>query len=192
MWTSLSKKFYLFLGIIFTIGITLGIVFLIYLDESSKEIISLNINDWLQGLKNTSINNIIPHIIILSSLCILSLFIIGLPLVLFFVFYSGFSVGFTLISLIEIFGIKGLLYGLVYILITKGVYLFFSYIFVVSLLKIAMIMFKKIFQHQKIAKESINLLLKRILICIAIILISDVIIYFWGAKLITIFNFLLN
>ena len=65
MWTSLSKKYYLFLMIIFAIGIILGFIFLIYLDESSKDLIFLNINDWLQNLENTNINNIISHILIL-------------------------------------------------------------------------------------------------------------------------------
>lgn len=191
MWTSLSKKFYLFLGIIFAIGIILGFIFLIYLDESSKDLIFLNINDWLQNLNNTNINNIIPHVVVLSSLFILSLFIIGLPLVLFFVFYNGFSLGFTLMTLIDIFGIKSLLYGLIYVIVTKGLYLFFSFIFVISLLKIAIIIFKRVFQSQKVSKDNLSLLLKRILICIAIILLSDIIIYFGGAKLITLFNFLL-
>ena len=76
MWTSLSKKYYLFLMIIFAIGIILGFIFLIYLDESSKDLIFLNINDWLQNLENTNINNIIYHILILSSLFNLSLFIV--------------------------------------------------------------------------------------------------------------------
>ena len=192
MWTSLNKKIYLFLGIIFAIGSVLGIIFLIYLDEASKDIIFLNINEWIQGIKGANINNIIPHVLILSSLFLLSLFIIGIPLVLFFVFYNGFSIGFALMSLIEIFGIKGLLYGIIYIIITKGIYLFFLIIIVVSLLKISLIMLKRLFNKEKINKENLNLLIKRILICIAIIFISDIILYFGASHLITIFNFLLN
>lgn len=191
MWTSINKKLYLFLGIIFTIGIILGVIFLIYLDESSKELILLNINEWLQSIESSHINNIIPHIVILSSLFILSLFIIGIPFVLFFVFYNGFSIGFMITSLINIFGIKGLLYGIMYVLITKGIYLFFLSIFIMSLIKIANLFIKRIFSGERISKDNLSLLLKRIFICIAVILISDIILYFGGAKLITIFNFLL-
>ena len=191
MWTSINKKLYLFLGIIFTIGIILGVIFLIYLDESSKELILLNINEWLQSIESSHINNIISHIVILSSLFILSLFIIGIPFVLFFVFYNGFSIGFMITSLINIFGIKGLLYGIMYVLITKGIYLFFLSIFIMSLIKIANLFIKRIFSGERISKDNLSLLLKRIFICIAAILISDIILYFGGAKLITIFNFLL-
>ena len=192
MWTSLNKKFYLFLSIIFIIGLILGVIFLIYLDEASKDILFLNINEWLQGISNSNINNIVLHIIMLSSMFLLSIFLIGIPFVLFFAFYNGFSVGFTVTSLTFIFGIKGLLYGIIYVIITKGIYLFFLSIIIVSLLRVSLIILKSIFNKENIDKEKLALLLKKILICIAIILINDIILYFWGTNLITIFNFLLN
>ena len=191
MWTSTNKKLSLFLGIIFTIGIILGFIFLIYLDEANKEIIYLNINEWLQNLNTSHINNIISHIAILSSLFILSLFMVGIPLSLFFVFYNGFSIGFLLMALIDIFGIKGLLYGLVYVIITKGIYLFLALLFVLALIKIAIMFIKALISKEKINKDCLSKLLKRIFICIAIILISDVILYFGGTKLINVFNFLI-
>lgn len=192
MWTSNGKKLYLFLGIIFIVGIIAGIFFLFYLDEASKEIIFLNINDWIQGLEKNHINNIVNHLIILSSLFITSLFLIGLPFVLFFIFYNGFSMGFIISSLINILGVKGLLYGIIYILISKGVYIFFLSIFVVTLIKIIFIVFFKLLKGIKINKDLLILLVKKALICIAIILIYDIILYFFGTKLINIFNFLLN
>ncbi len=192
MWTSLNKKFYLFLSIIFVIGLILGVIFLIYLDEASKDILFLNINEWLQGISDFNINNIVLHIIILSSMFLLSIFLMGIPFVLFFAFYNGFSVGFTVTSLTSIFGIKGLLYGIIYVLITKGIYLFFLSIIIVSLLRVSIIILKNIFKKENIDKEKLVLLLKKILICIATILINDIILYFWGTNLITIFNFLLN
>ena len=192
MWTSQNKKFYLFISIIFVIGLILSIFFLIYLDEASKDIIYLNINNYIQEMDNTNINNLILHIILLSSILLLSIFIIGIPFILFFVFYNGFSIGFTIATLSSIFGIKGLLYGIIYCLITKGIYLFFLSLIIVSLLKISHILLKCLVNKQNIAKEKLVLLLKKTLICIAFILINDIILYFFGTKLITIFNFLLN
>ena len=86
MWTSLNKKIFLFISVILAIGIISGIIFLIFLNEASLEIIFLNINEWLQSIESSHINNIIPHIVILSSLFILSLFIIGIPFVYFLYF----------------------------------------------------------------------------------------------------------
>lgn len=192
MWTSLNKKICLFFSIIFTIGIIIGFIFLIYLEESSKELISLNINEWLQSLSTSHINSILEHIIILSTLAILSIFVIGLPLIIFFVFYNGFSIGFLLMSLIEIFGVKGLIYGLIYLIITKGIYLFFLTIFILALIKIIILIIKRLIWHQKRNKNLLVTYCKRILICIGVIILSDIILYFGGTKLISIFNFLLN
>ena len=192
MWTSLNKKICLFFSIIFTIGIIIGFIFLIYLEESSKELISLNINEWLQSLSTSHINSILEHIIILSTLAILSIFVIGLPLIIFFVFYNGFSIGFLLMSLIEIFGVKGLIYGLIYLIITKGIYLFFLTIFILALIKIIILIIKRLIWHQKMNKNLFATYCKRILICIGVIILSDIILYFGGTKLISIFNFLLN
>ena len=192
MWTSLNKKICLFFSIIFTIGIIIGFIFLIYLEESSKELISLNINEWLQSLSTSHINSILEHIIILSTLAILSVFVIGLPLIIFFVFYNGFSIGFLLMSLIEIFGVKGLIYGLIYLTITKGIYLFFLTIFLLALIKIIILIIKRLIWHQKMNKNLLVTYCKRILICIGVIILSDIILYFGGTKLISIFNFLLN
>ena len=95
MWTSLNKKVFLFISIILIIGLTSGILFLVFLNEASKEIIFLNINDYLQNLNNFTFNNIFMDIIILSSLIILSIFIIGIPISVFFIFFNGFSLGFV-------------------------------------------------------------------------------------------------
>ena len=187
-----NKYICLFFSIIFTIGIIIGFIFLIYLEESSKELISLNINEWLQSLSTSHINSILEHIIILSTLAILSIFVIGLPLIIFFVFYNGFSIGFLLMSLIEIFGVKGLIYGLIYLIITKGIYLFFLTIFILALIKIIILIIKRLIWHQKMNKNLLVTYCKRILICIGVIILSDIILYFGGTKLISIFNFLLN
>ena len=80
MWTSLNKKIYLLLVSILTIGIICGIVFVIMLDESTKEIVFLNIND-------TNINSLILHLICISSILVLSIFLLGGPIIIFYLFY---------------------------------------------------------------------------------------------------------
>ena len=87
MWTSISKKMYVFMLIILIIGIMTGIVFVIMLDEATKEILFLNINEFLQNFSNTNINSGLMHLVILSSLLILSIFLVGGPLLIFYMFY---------------------------------------------------------------------------------------------------------
>ena len=134
MWTSINKKMYVVMSIILVIGIALGVIFLIMQDEAYKEILFLNINDYLQSYHN--INSILIHLVSLATVFLLSLFVVGLPLVIFFVFYNGFSIGFTICSLTNIFGLKGLLYGIIYVLISKGIFILLLLIFSVTLFKI--------------------------------------------------------
>lgn len=190
MWTSINKKLYMFIGIILMIGIVIGIIFVVMLDEATKEIIFLNINELIQSIGNSHINNILSHILILSSLIILSILIIGLPINIFFMFYNGFSIGFIITSLTYIFGIKGTLFSLIYVIISKGIYLITLIILSITLIKLTINILEVIFKKSKI-KNNIIILSKRIILCMIIIIISDIILYYTGGFLINLFNFLL-
>lgn len=190
MWTSLNKKLYLFIGIVLIVGVIFGIVFVAMLDEASKEVMFLNVNEMVQNFGNVKINNIVSHLLILSSILILTIMVIGSPLLIFFIFYNGFSVGFIMASLTNIFGVKGLIYSIIYVLLTKGLFLLFLIIYSSTLFKIVKNVIDKIFYKKHTG--SITTLFEKVLICIILIIICDVIIYFGGAKLVNVFNFLLN
>ena len=191
MWTSLNKKVFLFISVLLVIGIISGILFLVFLNEASQEIIFLNINDYLQNLNNFTFNNLFMDITILSSLIILSIFIIGIPITIFFLFFNGFSLGFVIASLSTIFGFKGFIYSLIYLIINKFVYLFFMYFLCLALFKIVLIILKCFIHKEKINRDEIIHLLKKIGLCLIIILIYDLILYFFGSKLLGLFNFLI-
>lgn len=191
MWTSISKKMYIFMLVILIIGIITGIVFVIMLDEATKEILFLNINEFLQNFSNTNINSGLMHLVILSSLLILSIFLVGGPLLIFYMFYNGFSIGFVVSSITYIFGIKGMLYGSIYILISRLVYIIVLIIFNVNLFKIIKCNIDSLV-YKKSNKESLSVFYKRSIVFIGIILINDVILYFGGGKLVNLFNFLIK
>lgn len=191
MWTSISKKMYVFMLVILIIGIITGIVFVIMLDEATKEILFLNINEFLQNFSNTNINSGLMHLVILSSLLILSIFLVGGPLLIFYMFYNGFSIGFVVSSITYIFGIKGMLYGSIYILISRLVYIIVLIIFNVNLFKIIKCNIDSLV-YKKGNKESLSVFYKRSIVFIGIILINDVILYFVGGKLVNLFNFLIK
>lgn len=191
MWTSISKKMYVFMLIILIIGIITGIVFVIMLDEATKEILFLNINEFLQNFSNTNINSGLMHLVILSSLLILSIFLVGGPFLIFYMFYNGFSIGFVVSSITYIFGIKGMLYGSIYILISRLVYIIVLIIFNVNLFKIIKCNIDSLV-YKKSNKESLSVFYKRSIVFIGIILINDVILYFGGGKLVNLFNFLIK
>ena len=191
MWTSLSKKLYLFMGIVLFIGIITGVVFVIMLDEATKEILFLNINNFLQSFAASNISILVQHLVILSTLLILSIFLIGGPLVIFFMFYNGFTIGFIISSITCIFGIKGILFGVLYVIVSKLVFVVLFIIFSVNLFKIVKCVIDYLV-YKKSNKESLVMFMNRSIVFIGIIMISDVILYFGGAKLINIFNFLIK
>lgn len=191
MWTSLNKKVFIFISIILLIGIISGILFLIFLNEASKELIFLNINEYIQNLNNYKINNIFMDTIILSSLLILSIFIIGIPLSIFFIFFNGFSIGFIISSLSSIFGFKGLIYSIIHIIINKFIFLFFLYFLFLAMYKIVLLLIKYWVHKEKINKDEIIHLFKKIILCLLIIIIYDLILYFFGNKIMNLFNFLI-
>lgn len=191
MWTSLSKKLYLFMGIVLIIGIITGVVFVLMLDESTKEILFLNINNFLQSFDASNISILVQHLVILSTLLILSIFLIGGPLVIFFMFYNGFTIGFIISSITCIFGIKGMLFGTIYVIISKLVFVILLIIFSVNLFKIVKCVIDYLV-YKKSNKESIIIFVKRCIVFIGIIMLSDIILYFGGVKLINIFNFLIK
>lgn len=192
MWTSNIKKIYVFYSVIAIIGLILGLVFLLSMNEANKEIIFLNINEWTQNIENGHINNIITHVVVLSSLFILSLIIIGLPLNLFLNLYNGFSIGFIIITLTNLFKIKGFFYSIIYIIITKAIYIFFSFILTASNSKYCLVNIKTFLKTFKFNKEQLTILCQKNLLCIGIIICYDIFLYFVGSKILTIFNFLIN
>lgn len=191
MWTSLSKKLYLFMSIVLVIGIITGVVFVIMLDEATKEILFLNINNFLQSFDESNISILVQHLVILSTLLILSIFLIGGPLVIFFMFYNGFTIGFIISSITCIFGIKGMLFGVLYVIVSKLVFVVLFIIFSVNLFKIVKCVIDYLV-YKKSNKESLVMFMKRSIVFIGIIMINDIILYFGGVKLINIFNFLIK
>ncbi len=191
MWTSLSKKMYLFMVIVLVIGIITGVVFVIMLDEATKEILFLNINDFLQSFGKSNISTLLIHLVILSTLLILSIFLIGGSLVIFFMFYNGFTIGFIISSITCIFGIKGMLFGTIYAIITKLLFLILLVIFSVNLFKIVKCVIDYIV-YKKNNKETLSIFMKRSIVFIGLVMFNDIILYFAGVKLINIFNFLIK
>lgn len=193
MWTSNNKKYFLFLSIILFIGLLSGLLFTGRINEANQEIVFNNINNFLLNLGNIHLNNFLPHILLFPLFLVLSLFIIGIPLYIIFIFYNGFSLGFIISSLKNIFGFKGILYSIIYILLTKGLFIFLLVILSLYLFKIGLKSFNYYFRKTKrMYKEEVYILLKKSLLIILFILINDLFLYFWGGKILNLFKFLLK
>lgn len=185
-WSNRSKNYLKFLSLLLLLGIITGIY--LYLVQSN--IIKISITNKLSDLSNLLNNhqsNFITHTIIISVFAMLSITIIGIPLCLFYYFYEGVSVGFLIMAFIKYKNIKGLLYGTIFIIINKLIYI----ILITYLLLISIQYAKNILNNKKDKKNLIINYLVKIFIVFIIILINDLILYLVGNKLLSIFLFIL-
>lgn len=188
-----SKKIYwLFIIIILLIGILSGIFFISYLNNAKANVILNNIKEWSINIKTLKINNILPHLFLLSLFLILSSFLIGTPIYIFYIFYNGFTLGFIISTLTKLYSFKGLLYSLIYILISKGLYLFLLGLLMLTFFKIGENVLNNLITAKNHLKTRRELLYKKSLLLLLFIFLNDLFLYFGGNKLLSIFNFLIK
>jgi len=115
-----DKSIYISLIIVVILSLLFGIFFLKILSNGDKQVVMTHIDTYFDSIKNGSFkfnlyNNIINNNITLFILWILGFSIIGLPLIISILFYKGFTLSFTVTSLIYNFKFDGIFFSLVYI-----------------------------------------------------------------------------
>lgn len=108
-----------FVVTLFLISIIFGLLFFF----AYKPDLNAHIEDF-KSLVTTSRQNVfLLNLGLISLIFILSISIVGLPGIIFYLFYEGFSIGFTLGLFLMSFKIKGLLFYLIFIISSKLIYL---------------------------------------------------------------------
>lgn len=187
-WLKSNRSIIKFLVMLFITSILVGIYLYLSKEKLIKESINTELIKMINNLDITRQNNILNHLLIMIVISVLSLTIIGLPVILIYFLYEGVSIGFLLSSFINYSPIKGMLFGTIFIIISKIIYITILIYLLTNTLKYT----KSFLKRLKIAKNEliINQVIK-ILFCITITLINDIILYFIGNKIITIFKFIL-
>lgn len=187
-WLKSNRSIIKFLLMLFITSILVGIYLYLSKEKLIRESINTELIKMINNLDITRQNNILNHLLIMIVLSVLSLTIIGLPIILIYFLYEGVSIGFLLSSFINYSPIKGMLFGTIFIIISKIIYITILIYLLTNTLKYA----KNFLKRLKMAKNEliINQVLK-ISFCTTITLINDIILYFIGNKIITIFKFIL-
>lgn len=89
------------------------------LNSSDKDSILLSLEDFITGYSSLNpekdlINNFIINIMYVLAIWILGISIIGLPIVIFILFFKAFLLSFTISSFIMKYKLKGILLGIIY------------------------------------------------------------------------------
>lgn len=187
-WLKSNRSIIKFLLMLFITSILVGIYLYLSKEKVIRESINTELIKMINNLDITRQNNILNHLLIMIVLSVLSLTIIGLPIILIYFLYEGVSIGFLLSSFINYSPIKGMLFGTIFIIISKIIYITILIYLLTNTLKYT----KNFLKRLKKAKNEliINQVIK-ISFCTTITLINDIILYFIGNKIITIFKFIL-
>lgn len=187
-WLKSNRSIIKFLVMLFITSILVGIYLYLSKEKLIKESINTELIKMINNLDITRQNNILNHLLIMIVISVLSLTIIGLPVILIYFLYEGVSIGFLLSSFINYSPIKGMLFGTIFIIISKIIYITILIYLLTNTLKYT----KSFLKRLKTTKNEliINQVIK-ISFCITITLINDIILYFIGNKIITIFKFIL-
>lgn len=187
-WLKSNRSIIKFLVMLFITSILVGIYLYLSKEKLIKESINTELIKMINNLDITRQNNILNHLLIMIVISVLSLTIIGLPVILIYFLYEGVSIGFLVSSFINYSPIKGMLFGTIFIIISKIIYITILIYLLTNTLKYT----KSFLKRLKTTKNEliINQVIK-ILFCITTTLINDIILYFIGNKIITIFKFIL-
>lgn len=117
-----GKRLYLFLLLIFIIGVIFGSIFITILDEPDINTVLTQIDtffkqidsnkiDYMNVLKNSATSNLL----FVLAIWLLGISIIGIPIIIVMIFLKGFMLGFSIAAIIAKYKLIGILGGLTYI-----------------------------------------------------------------------------
>ena len=147
------KYLLFFLLSLFIMGIILGIIFYNIMPEINRTSLTINLDNLKDQLINNHLNDVMIHFSMLVLISLLSLTVIGYLVALFYLFYLGMSIGFTLIFLLKKYALKGLIFSLSYNIIFKIIYIIILVLILIKLFDIVKNMIGII-----IYKKNINLI----------------------------------
>lgn len=169
-----DKSIYLSLLITLLISFIFGMFFITILSSTDKVTLKEYITNFFTSIKQgkiislykTLINNNLG--ILITS--ILAFSVVLFPLVIVIIFYKGFTLAFTITSLIYTFKIKGIILAIVYVFPSLIFNLVFYFIMCYYSFKLSLILFNKVINKDT---TNINKFLKKylviILVCIAFV-----------------------
>ncbi|MDD2469802.1 MAG: stage II sporulation protein M [Bacilli bacterium] len=117
-----SKKIYLFLLIVFIIGVIFGSIFITILDEPDKNTVITQISSFFDQIKGNNIdylktlkNSATGNLLYIGLIWLLGISIIGIPIIIIMLFAKGFMIGFSIAAIIVKYKFIGVLGAITYV-----------------------------------------------------------------------------
>jgi len=174
-----KRKLNIFITSIIILGVILGSLFLLFINKEDKSLVINQITNFFTNINNDKLNlfdafknSIISNFMYLIVIFVLGLSIIGIPLVIFLVFFKGFIFGFSISSIILVYNYKGIIGSLLYVFPHHIINLIILIIIGVYSVSFSKNLLESIFKRKNISYKNI---LKRYLIILIIALVTSVI-----------------
>lgn len=116
---SVDKKIVIFLFIISFIGIITGALYMTVLSNPDKTLVHDTLISFLENVEPSNYvealrGNLILNLLMVAVIWLLGFSVVGLPIIIFLLFYKSFVISFSLSSFIANYGLKGTLIGFLY------------------------------------------------------------------------------
>ena len=117
-----NKKINYFTFFIITLGIISGSIFLILINQDDKASVITQITNFMSNINSDNLNSVqalknslLTNYVYVLSIWVLGMSIIGIIFNIFLIYIKGFVIGFSITSIIYVYGIKGIVASLIYI-----------------------------------------------------------------------------
>ena len=165
--------------VIFIIGLIFGSIYITILSNDQKTTILKQVTQYYKDIPKSTFddkldifrNSLLSNIIYISTIWILGISLIGLPIIFIMLFFKSFILGFSVSSIFAKYGIKGIFKVLLYLLPTNIVITIFTIFLSAYSILISINIFKTAFKKQTINFKTfmgkyLFILVIGILICI--------------------------
>ena len=188
-----SNALKVFITTLITIGFISGICYFLLLNDINKTNIINKVSTISDLINSTHQNMILKHFIITIILFFLAYTIIGVPIIVFYLFYQSASIGFLISAFCSVYHIKGIIFGSVFAIICQLLYLIVLIYITYLSFKISKKMLRVIILKEPDSLyEAIKGLFAKLVVIISIVLIYDLLLYFFANNILKVFLFLIK
>ena len=152
-----DKKYVFFSMVLVILGIITGSLFIVILNSTDKNLVIEYITDFIDSIKNNSINNIdiFKNTLLINYIIIIIISIIGFtyfffPVNIIVLFYKAFIIGFSLAAFILTYKFKGILLSIIYIIPHSIINILLFSLLVSFTLKLSINMIKYIIKKKEV------------------------------------------
>ena len=174
-----NSKIFLFLTILFIIGIISGSIFYLTISDVDNNLVISFLQNYINGIKNDTfsfkeslISYLGSNVFLYGITWLLGFSIIGVPIILFLFFYKCFCLGFSITSILSLYKAKGIILAFIYVFPHHIIYVFLYMILIIYAFTISFNIIVAVIKKSEVSFKNItHKYFIIILICLAIIIL---------------------